>query len=156
MEEVGASPSYDLYADLFVEDAEKRKSAAAASATADEALRKKIEQLEALNAGLSAQNFELTTRLLDSEEKRRTAEKALTESEQKFHALRTTASDELKRQKRELNELNITLLKERKWAREQRMAGMGWDKKVSWENIHKKNTQTITQTHTREHIQTHI
>ena len=67
-----ASPSYDLYSDLLVEDEEKNRREAAAFATAsvDGALREEIASLRTANSSLKAQNSDLATRLTEEEKTR--------------------------------------------------------------------------------------
>ena len=120
MADVCGSPSYDLYSDLLVEDAESHRleTQAATAARVDESLRTEVERLRALNDSLTTRNEELTTKLAAA----RNLQEAV---EQKFLAFRTTAHDELKKQKKEISEVKILLLKEKRTSRELRLEGRG-------------------------------
>ena len=107
-----ASPSYDLYSDLLVEDAEasRRETRAAASSCAEEALRAEVASLKAANAALTERNADLTSRL----EKAESSEAAM---QRKFLAFRQTASEELKKKHKELQETQKELYQEKSYSR---------------------------------------
>ena len=112
------SPSDDLYSDLFVEDVEcqQRKAGVTNSSVSalDNPLQRRIAELLSQNAALTSRNAKLTNDLA-------MAEKLRADVERKFLAFRSTANDELRKKQREISEIKIALLKEKKWSRERRM-----------------------------------
>ena len=112
------SPSDDLYSDLFVEDVEcqQRKAGVTNSSVSalDDPLQRRIAELLSQNAALTSRNAKLTNDLA-------MAEKLRADVERKFLAFRSTANDELRKKQREISEIKIALLKEKKWSRERRM-----------------------------------
>ena len=112
------SPSDDLYSDLFVEDVEcqQRKAGVTDSSVSalDNPLQRRIAELLSQNAALTSRNAKLTNDLA-------MAEKLRADVERKFLAFRSTANDELRKKQREISEIKIALLKEKKWSRERRM-----------------------------------
>ena len=113
------SPSDDLYSDLFVEDVvecQQRKAGVTNSSVSalDNPLQRRIAELLSQNAALTSRNAKLTNDLA-------MAEKLRADVERKFLAFRSTANDELRKKQREISEIKIALLKEKKWSRERRM-----------------------------------